>query len=106
MANEKRLIDADELVRFCENEIDKYENGLNKYERDYAKAICVVKKIARTFPTVDAVKVVRCKDCEHWKLIDSLNPHRECQIFYGLHDYGYLTGADDFCSYGERKDNV
>ena len=54
---------------------------------------------------VDAVEVVRCKDCKHWKLIDSLNPHWECQIFYGLHEYGYLTGADDFCSYGERRDN-
>ena len=53
----------------------------------------------------DVVPVVRCKDCKHWKFIDSLNPHCECQIFYGLHEYGYLTGADDFCSYGERKDN-
>ena len=54
--------------------------------------------------TEDAVPVVRCKDCKHWKLIDGLNPHMECQIFCGLHDYGYLTGADDFCSYGERRE--
>ena len=52
----------------------------------------------------NSVEVVRCKDCKHWKFIDSLNPHWECQIFYGLHDYGYLTGADDFCSYGERRE--
>lgn len=49
------------------------------------------------------VEVVRCEDCKHWKFIDGLNPHWECQIFCGLHDHGYLTGADDFCSYGKRK---
>ena len=54
---------------------------------------------------VEYAEVVRCKDCKHWKLIDGLEPHWECQIFCGLHDYGYLTGADDFCSYGERKEN-
>ena len=65
----------------------------------------VVRNFLAKLPKVDAVEVVRCKDCKHWKCIDGLNPHWECQIFCGLHDYGYLTGADDFCSYGERKDN-
>ena len=51
-------------------------------------------------PTVDAVEVVRCKDCKHF-----INP--TCSD--GLCD---LDGEnriiwlnDDFCSYGERKDN-
>ena len=55
---------------------------------------------------MDALKnePVRCKDCKHWKLIDGLNPHWECQIFFGLHEHGYPTNADDFCSYGERRE--
>ena len=112
MENEKRLIDASELVRFCENEIDKYETGLNKHERDYVKAIRVVKKIARTFPTVDAVEVVRCKDCKH-KTVTADGMVCECALpTKRMQDY-YIYGStilarvepDAFCSYGERKDN-
>ena len=90
MANEKRLIyleDAKEALIGWETDPT---DGEIEYTLD-------------NLPTVDAVEVVRCKDCKHWKLIDGLNPHWECQIFYGLHEYGYLTGADDFCSYGERR---
>jgi hypothetical protein len=101
MANEKRLIDANELVRFCENEMDKYKNGLNKYERDYAKAICVVKKIARTFPTVDAVEVVRCKDCRS-KIHDNASNEDWCNNTGGL---CCRLKDDYFCPFGERKDN-
>ena len=36
---------------------------------------------------------VRCKDCTEW---DERN--QECGHWYGFHE-------NDFCSYGERKDN-
>ena len=56
----------------------------------------------------DTVQVVRCKDCKHW-----------CDSWVapdGKHEHGYchmeeaddvIVGRwdDDFCSYGERKDN-
>lgn len=53
-------------------------------------------------PTVDAVEVVRCKDCRHWS-------GRK----YNVHINGFLPWcgfsalqreANDYCSYGERKD--
>ena len=51
-------------------------------------------------PTVDAVEVVRCRDCKHW--------HKET-LFCDYMPYGEAHErvnwyADDFCSYGERKD--
>ena len=51
-------------------------------------------------PTVDAVPVVRCKDCRHW--------HKDT-VFCDYMSYGKASErvnwyADDFCSYGERKD--
>ena len=51
-------------------------------------------------PTVDAVSVVRCKDCKHW--------HKDT-MFCSYMPYGEASErvnwyADDFCSYGERKD--
>ena len=103
MANEKRLVNAEAIARKL-----KYAHCTDcNVVRQIQCSACWVNDVLELLEgdSVDAVEVVRCKDCKHWKLIDSLNPHWECQIFCGLHDYGYLTGADDFCSYGERKDN-
>ena len=57
-------------------------------------------------PTIDAVPVVRCKDCKHWSYTVSLGRH-ECNIFNGAYEFiGYPTLATDFCSYGKRKDEA
>lgn len=52
-------------------------------------------------PTVDAVEVVRCKDCKHRSsdydiLGDYLCEKRGCRFF---------CKDNDFCSYGERRDS-
>ena len=59
-------------------------------------------------PTVDAVPVVRCKDCVHWRVWGAT--WREAVT----NDKGFLicpaSGMEitesDFCSYGERKENM
>ena len=57
-----------------------------------------LKSVINHAPAVDAVPVVRCKDCEYYEAEECGNPY----IFMsdGAHMY---TGANDFCSYGERK---
>ena len=52
-------------------------------------------------PTIDAVPVVRCKDCKHFKS-ETENT--------GICDGGFChapvhVAVIDFCSYGERKDD-
>ena len=86
MVNEKRLIDANALIEEA--------NAEGAY--GYVDAF----QIANA-PTVDAVEVVRCRDCKHW--------HKET-LFCDYMPYGEAQErvnwyADDFCSYGERKDN-
>lgn len=44
----------------------------------------------------DIVEVVRCKDCKHYR--DSF-PYDTCDVFDAN-----ATDAEDYCSYGERKD--
>lgn len=55
-----------------------------------------------TAPTIDAVQVVRCKDCKRWK-----DPHDgECP--YHISGDPYIDGdpeEDFFCAYGERKND-
>lgn len=48
-------------------------------------------------PAVDAVEVVRCKDCKHFKIMS--DGYTKCSHRHGL----AMVLLDNFCSYGERK---
>ena len=50
-------------------------------------------------PAIDAVPVVRCKDCKRCKSDDLGN------LICGLTVYEMEISKNDYCSYGERKDN-
>ena len=61
--------------------------------------------------TVDAVPVVRCKDCKHPKLPAVLTQKYGEPGTLTCHNWHSPCNKrnvkqDDFCSYGERKDNV
>ena len=79
-----RLIDADKLNLLL---------GIS--EKDiYAKWML------DKMPTIDAVTVVRCRECKLW-LNSQLFPHS----FYCLRTER-VAYPDDFCSYGERKEGA
>ena len=50
----------------------------------------------------DVVEVVRCKDCKHFQPYEGEEHKGDCAELVGLESCVY---EDDFCSYGERKDN-
>ena len=63
-------------------------------------------------PTIDAVSVVRCRDCEHWKRCSVTMPDGGkanwgfCEINLDPDsDIDKTTAENDFCSFGKRKDN-
>lgn len=91
MASEKRLIDANAMRE------DWLENGENEYVYDTNAVLASID----AQPTVDAVEVVRCKNCQFSKYFEESGT-RKCRTRNGM----YRTVEDsDFCSYGERKDN-
>lgn len=52
--------------------------------------------------TVDAVEVVRCKDCDWYrKHVGSICVNPKCVKSW----YGVTVPPDHFCSYGERRNN-
>lgn len=57
---------------------------------------------AKCAPTIDAVEVVRCRDCKLYKHLDSAVPNELFCKVYG----GVQTEPDDYCSYGQRKDDA
>ena len=50
-------------------------------------------------PTIDAVPVVRCKDCVYKASAEVIDGFLICPAS------GMEICDDDFCSYGERKEN-
>ena len=88
MAQKKRLIDANDL-RAQFDDIPPFI-GLT--------GGCVQQYIDKT-PTVDAEEVVHCFDCKH---CDPENRHCDHPMATTL---PIGRKPDDFCSYGERKDN-
>lgn len=92
MVNEKRLIDANLMAL---NELEAYMSAQTKIESPITLGLnsVVHRKIQQLIadtPTVDAVAVVRCKDCKH-RYSDSW-----CE---------YVDDDDNFyCARGERKE--
>ena len=86
-----RLIDADSLKTKVEAMVvhrvieSDYDFGGNQ-AFDYVADILI-----EDAPTIDAVEVVRCKDCRHWRT-------SYCVI------HGDSWEETDYCSDGERKD--
>ena len=90
-----RLVDID---RLCDDLVKRWSIA-DKKKEDTIRAVMadVVTPIVASQPTVDAVEVVRCKDCRHH--------HYQHGIPYcDRIDYGYGWQDYDFCSHGERKD--
>lgn len=64
----------------------------------------LAKEEIRYAPTVDAVPVVRCKDCAHCvRTTDIDGPGLFCAIWGRQWNRVQL---DDFCSYGERREDA
>ena len=62
--------------------------------------VCLLRARVFKLKTVDAVPVVRCKDCKHWWRANRLCVHpKHCDGVVACHE----VGKDDFCSDGERK---
>lgn len=76
-----RLIDADKFKGYMQDKYVMYDHTLKDIDAQ---------------PTVDAVEVVRCKDCMY-----SNGTLEYCSI-----DHWVNKDGTSFCSYGERKENA
>ena len=56
------------------------------------------------FPAVDAVEVVRCKDCKHYKT-QNKSARWNHETLYCMRSAAVKVKPDDFCSYGVRRED-
>ena len=98
------LIDREELKKSIlkwlpSEDYDPERSGL-RFDEDLV--VSLMMEIEEQ-PTVDAVPVVRCKDCKHWNQ-DEVFKTSSCRISYDEKGFEKQTDADFFCGYGKRKD--
>ena len=89
-----RLIDANAL--YCRYQ-DEVCNSIAccECQATDVDGNCKLDRFITTAPTIDAVSVVRCKECRY-KDMEICPMYR--LVVAGVRKY------DDFCSYGERED--
>lgn len=92
-----RLIDADKLLEIYKKWIPQL---LPKEDEGDRRGVETCISVLEDMQTVDAVPVVRCREC---KYCDPENHHCD-------HHMGTVAPLrrepDDFCSYGERKEGA
>ena len=84
---------------FCEIARCK-ETRWGKYCPDGACSQRKVWERLKQYEDLNAVPIIRCKDCKYWQDNNDGYPHEECR--WG---HGETPDEDDFCSYGERRTN-
>lgn len=57
-----------------------------------------------SIPIVDAVPVVRCKDCMHYLIVDEFEGGKRYMCKVNRFSYINSDGDMHYCSYGERKE--
>ena len=93
-----RRIDADELERDMQYEWERNEisNG------DWIS----FREILNSQPTVDAVEVIRCRDCRYYEIMqlkrDGTDDRRYKPSLCVLHNRNF--DEDYFCADGEKRD--
>ena len=103
------LIDANRLYDAAE---EKYMEDRSKTDNVIARAMLSdarrrIQMLIAYAPSVDAIPVVRCKDCKYYRN----HPNGLCYLHTEPkeNERGYSGEAvcvepDDFCSYGERRE--
>ena len=93
----KKIVDVIPIMKFI-------EDGLNNPDRLEAFGYDAIEILAELefADTIDAVEVIRCKDCKNWRegfTGSGMRINTWCPLMNGS-----VTKDNDFCSYGERRE--
>ena len=100
-----RYIDADALYQTIDAWRKKLVLTYGEVD-DYVECLGDVLDIVEDAPTEDVVKVVRCRDCEYWDPGSPMATVIPTPCRCRLRRETDATTAEDFCSYGRRKEKT
>ena len=77
---------------------------LSKDAEHIVRACLMITEMINDAPMVDAVEVVRCRDCVHQRRSTIFDGQMYCSRIDS--DYSGLGEDDDYCSYGRRRESA
>ena len=94
-----RLIDADTLMDVIRQH--EYRLATKQGSIDYGMFTLGIQQAVDEQPTIDAVPVIRCRECKQGEIDDPDFPDQ----YYCHAGCGWNKG-DFYCAYGERKEGA
>ena len=97
-----KYINADRVKEKCAESCKYVRVGNEEY-----LSVGDVCRIVDEIPSADVIEVVRCKDCKHidWETAEPIISNGIASVTCWCNSFQQYVRVDDFCSYGERKDD-
>ena len=107
-----KLCDLDEIKIMVKRQYEDCHGYSGNKKAIYREAILAVRSILHSAKTIDAVPVVRCRECKHHR--DKNEQEQQylvediliCTSPDATDDCWNAVWPDHFCSYGERKEGA
>ena len=96
-----KLCNLDEIKIQVKRQYEDCHGYSGNKKAIYREAILAVRSILHSAKTIDAVPVVRCRECKY-RFKNNGHSKAGCPII----DANVWMDDDDFCSHGERKEGA
>lgn len=97
-----RLCDLDEIKICVDRQYENCHGYFGNKKTIYREAILAVKSILHSAKLIDAVPVVRCRECK----FGSWDSEPDDAMVCVRTNDGFWRSGNDFCSRGERKEGA
>lgn len=100
-----RLIDGNEFIRKLTLDTSKGFYGEFMDGSEVAYTSREIDNAIENAPTIDAVPVVRCRECIYYKICGEWETGK--RMLCEIHHHSYLghDGDEHFCSWGQRRED-
>lgn len=101
-----RLCDLDEIKIRVKRQYEDCHGYSGNKKAIYREAILAVRSILHSAKTIDAVPVVRCRECKHLNVLNRKELYAHCPKTNTVFLPFELDTRKHFCSLGERKEGA
>ena len=101
-----RLCDLNDLKMRVERQYKDCHGYSGNKKAIYREAILAVKSILHSAKTIDAVPVVRCRECKHLNVLNRKELYAHCPKTNTVFLPFELDTREHFCSLGEQKEGA